>query len=298
MMLTLTGIPATYNIPPEYCTRYLYQAHAASALHHTHTHIRRQTHTHTRLCNILQSGNMPSSWPQPAVLENLLNADNLGTKNGGKTATTPTDGDDAPSSPLYDHRVLALYKFVSPKIPKESLPALKAELETICRQHLARGTFLIAEEGINGTICYPFRHKAAAATAISTATTAVVDEDSLATVTQESIVERKEDGDELLSLLQAKFDGSLRIRISPADRPVFARLKIKIKSEIVTMHWQGDKQNSKNSARSSASRGSHDPDACHDRHAAHGGWSPLQATMGYIRVAAEPQLSHKSYRAA
>uniref|UniRef100_A0A7S4AK43 Rhodanese domain-containing protein n=2 Tax=Pseudo-nitzschia australis TaxID=44445 RepID=A0A7S4AK43_9STRA len=190
---------------------------------------------------------MPSSWPQPAVLENLLNADNLGTKNGGKTATTPTDGDDAPSSPLYDHRVLALYKFVSPKIPKESLPALKAELETICRQHLARGTFLIAEEGINGTICYPFRHKAAAATAISTATTAVVDEDSLATVTQESIVERKEDGDELLSLLQAKFDGSLRIRISPADRPVFARLKIKIKSEIVTMHWQGDKQNSKNS---------------------------------------------------
>ena len=42
--------------------------------------------------------------------------------------------------------------------------------------------------------------------------------------------------DNLLEFLQSKFNNSLRIRISRADQPVFSRLKIKIKSEIVTMH--------------------------------------------------------------
>ncbi len=145
---------------------------------------------------------MPSkSWPQPAVLENLLD---------GKTKST-----------TYDHRVLALYKFVSPKIPKESLPDLKKELEAVCRQYFARGTLLIAEEGINGTVCYPFPQSKNA------------DKDGN---------DKDEDiCDELLSFLQEKFNG-LRIRISAAEKPVFARLKIKIKSEIVTMHWWGDNQ--------------------------------------------------------
>ncbi len=142
---------------------------------------------------------MPSSWPQPAVLQNLLPSS---TDNSQSTTNSS------------DHRVLALYKFVSPRLPKEGLPDLKKELETVCRQYCARGTLLIAEEGINGTICYPFKQSA--------------DDDD------------KESGDELLSFLRSKF-GDPRIRMSVADKPVFARLKIKIKSEIVTMHWWGDK---------------------------------------------------------
>ena len=106
-------------------------------------------------------------------------------------------------------RVLALYKFVSPPLPQGILPSLKAELEEACKKKGARGTLLIAPEGINGTICYPF-------------------DDS----------DGKEENleDPLLSFLQSKFDNALRIRLSKADRIVFARLKIKIKSEIVTLH--------------------------------------------------------------
>ena len=177
---------------------------------------------------------MPLSWPQPAVLQNLLPSstvvESTGTKDGNGKSTS--------AAPLYDHRVLALYKFVSPKLPKEGLPKLKKELETVCRQHSARGTLLIAEEGINGTICYPFQQPPSEST--STAATAETN------CEDESVTDGKNDqennGDELLSFLQAKFDGSLRIRISVAEKPVFARLKIKIKSEIVTMHWEGDQQ--------------------------------------------------------
>ena len=154
---------------------------------------------------------MPTSWPQPAVLQNLLPS----TTEGKEQSTT--------SSVSFDHRVLALYKFVSPKIPKDSLPDLKKELETVCRQYSARGTLLIAEEGINGTICYPYSQQDENG-----------NEDS-------SSDKNKQSSDELLSFLQGKFDNSLRIRVSAADKPVFARLKIKIKSEIVTMHWWGDK---------------------------------------------------------
>jgi predicted sulfurtransferase len=173
---------------------------------------------------------MPTSWPQPAVLTNLLShptAADVQTANDSKSTSAPS---------AYDHRVLALYKFVSPKFSKECLPSLKIQLETICRQHSARGTLLIAEEGINGTICYPFKES----------TVNKTDQLSDGNYSDDSL--RKRDGesrDALLSFLQAKFDGSLRIRVSVADRPVFARLKIKIKSEIVTMHWQGDKTSGK-----------------------------------------------------
>jgi UPF0176 protein len=105
------------------------------------------------------------------------------------------------------HRVLTLYKFVSPSLPENSLKDLQAEIETECRKYRGRGTFLLAQEGINGTICYPFSPK--------------------------------QEKDPLLDYLQSKFDNSLRIRLSSTDRAIFARLKIKIKSEIVTMHQEG-----------------------------------------------------------
>ena len=170
-----------------------------------------------------------TSWPQPAVLENLLPSSTFTStvvesfSSDGKTKST-TDTD--PSNYNYTHRVLALYKFVSPKIPKEDLPNLKKELETVCRHHSARGTLLIAEEGINGTICYPFRQFD---------TNYNCNDDSVSKKHAETDTQ-----DKLLFSLQEKFDGALRIRKSVADRPVFARLKIKIKSEIVTMQWWGD----------------------------------------------------------
>ncbi len=160
---------------------------------------------------------MPSSWPQPAVIQNLLPS-STGSPEGKKHSTT--------SSVSYDHRVLALYKFVSPKFPKDDLPDLKKELETVCRRYSARGTLLIAEEGINGTICYPYPTQDENCNEVS------------------SSEKDRQSSDELLSFLRGKFGNSLRIRISAADKPVFARLKIKIKSEIVTMHWWGDKPNS------------------------------------------------------
>jgi UPF0176 protein len=109
--------------------------------------------------------------------------------------------DNKTSPPAF--RVLAFYKFVSPKLARESLKPLQSELETTCRAYHTRGTLLLAEEGINGTICYSFS--------------------------------KQSTSDPLLEFLQSKFEG-LRIRISASDHHVFARLKVKIKHEIVTMH--------------------------------------------------------------
>lgn len=114
------------------------------------------------------------------------------------------------------YRVLALYKFVKPRLSKESLKELQADIETACQSHHVKGTLLLAEEGINGTICYPFDHHN--------------NDDNSSTQQQHG------DDDTLLMFLQSKFDNALRIRISTADRAPFARFKIKIKKEIVTMH--------------------------------------------------------------
>jgi UPF0176 protein len=103
-------------------------------------------------------------------------------------------------------RVLALYKFVTPKLETGSLKPLQKELQDTCLNYRARGTLLLAEEGINGTICYPFPIPS--------------------------------NDDPLLNFIQSKFEG-LRIRISEADYYVFSRLKIKVKKEIVTIHQDG-----------------------------------------------------------
>jgi UPF0176 protein len=119
-----------------------------------------------------------------------------------KSTPTMSEVQDNETSPTA-FRVLAFYKFVSPKLARESLKPLQSELETTCRAYHTRGTLLLAEEGINGTICYPFFEQSTS--------------------------------DPLLDFLRSKFEG-LRIRTSASDHYVFARLKIKIKHEIVTMH--------------------------------------------------------------
>jgi len=191
---------------------------------------------------------MPSSWPQPAVLRSITQNKN----DDGKEYNT--------------YRVLALYKFVSPVIPISSLPDLKSELELLCRQYSARGTILLAEEGINGTICYPFKKKSKLKIIIvdsdkvddKTLTTAITkkendtknvnnddndynEEKKEHNSEQSTDIDDDDENDDLLSFLQNKFDHSLRIRISNADQSIFSRLKIRIKSEIVTMQKEGDK---------------------------------------------------------
>jgi UPF0176 protein len=101
------------------------------------------------------------------------------------------------------HRVLALYKFVDEKFDQETLNALRSELQQQCQEQDARGTLLLAKEGINGTICYPFEGK---------------------------------DDDSLLKFLLSKFGDDLRIRVSEASFNCFPRMKVKIKGEVVSIH--------------------------------------------------------------
>ena len=100
--------------------------------------------------------------------------------------------------------VLALYKFVT--IPKESVADFRKEVEEKLRSVKARGTILLAIEGINGTICYP--EKAAGGPS----------------------------SDSVLDYLQNhQYFAGLRTRVSYTDTPIFHRLKVKIKKEIVTI---------------------------------------------------------------
>lgn len=98
-------------------------------------------------------------------------------------------------------KVAALYKFVA--LP--DFEALRPEIMDFCRDHAIRGTLLLAPEGINGTV-------AGSAEDITT------------------LIKWLEDGN--------LFGGRLRgaeIKYSYADAMPFNRLKIRLKSEIVTL---------------------------------------------------------------
>ena len=102
--------------------------------------------------------------------------------------------------PEQRHIVLALYKFVT--IPEKDIPSLQNEVEATLRSANAKGTILLAAEGINGTICYP----------------------------------AKEVGDLVQDYLQNhRYFMGLRTRTSHVDAAVFHRLKVKVKKEIVTI---------------------------------------------------------------
>lgn len=97
------------------------------------------------------------------------------------------------------HRIVALYKFVTPNLEYETLKPMQKVLESFCLSHNVRGTLILSTEGINGTICYP----------------------SL-------------EIDEVMNHLQNLFPG-VRTRVSHDNRNVFPRLRIKIKPQIVSM---------------------------------------------------------------
>jgi UPF0176 protein len=97
--------------------------------------------------------------------------------------------------------VSALYKFVS--LPDYA--ELRAPLLAVCNQHGVKGSLLLAAEGINGTIAGTPAGIAAVETYV---------------------------------LSDARFRG-LELKHSSAATPIFGRMKIKLKREIVTMGLPG-----------------------------------------------------------
>jgi UPF0176 protein len=98
--------------------------------------------------------------------------------------------------------VLALYKFVTPKLTESKVVQQKEDIEAFLRQHNVRGCILLSTEGINGTVCYPD---------INTGTNHLICE-----------------------YFKENVPG-IRIRLSYANENVFFRLRVRIKKEIVTM---------------------------------------------------------------
>lgn len=144
-----------------------------------------------------------ADYRKPFILLSVLLSSNLFdvALQGIKMATiTNSEVKNLKSSP---HRVLALYKFVETKFEQDELNELRSQLQEKCQQYDARGTLLLAREGINGTICYPF----------------------------EGVSD-----DPMLTFLQSKFGDDLRIRISDSHFNCFPRMKVKVKGEIVSIH--------------------------------------------------------------
>ena len=92
---------------------------------------------------------------------------------------------------------MAFYGFTA----MEGLPALQLELKALAEQGSVRGTILLAEEGVNGTISGP-----------DAGVTAVLDR-----------------------LRQLPGLGGLEAKFSRAEQQTFHRLKVRLKREIVTM---------------------------------------------------------------
>jgi UPF0176 protein len=98
--------------------------------------------------------------------------------------------------------ILALYHFPSPKLTEERVDTLRDEIEVFLLSHHARGTIVLATEGINGTICYPKNNN--------------------------------DNNDSVVSFFSELFP-QLQTRLSFHKEHVFYRLKVRIKPEIVTM---------------------------------------------------------------
>lgn len=103
------------------------------------------------------------------------------------------------STECYPFTILALYQFLEQKISAETVKQHRDHLEAFLRPFTVRGMLILAEEGINGTICFPSEHK-----------------------------------DTILDQLFHQFP-KLRTRLSYHHENVFFRLKVRIKPEIVTL---------------------------------------------------------------
>jgi UPF0176 protein len=136
--------------------------------------------------------------------------------NANESDTDTNTASESPSSSTYC--ILAFYKFVqtTPLPSSNEISVLRSEIESVFREHHARGNVLLAPEGINGTVCYPLQ-------------------DLLLDDTNNGVHGNSEEcHNAVLEFLTTKFEG-IRTRISWSSSAVFTRLKIRIKSEIVTM---------------------------------------------------------------
>jgi predicted sulfurtransferase len=115
------------------------------------------------------------------------------------------------------YRILAFYRFVPVPFEDSLVVNVRDELEKVLRGFQSRGTVLVACEGVNGTICYPLVEPEP-------------ENSEPCGKDQERCL-----SDPALSFLTERFPG-LRTNISCSNgRHVFHRLKVRIKTEIVTM---------------------------------------------------------------
>ena len=103
------------------------------------------------------------------------------------------------------YAVCALYKFVS--LP--DFEQIQPELKALCQAHKIKGTLLMAKEGLNGTIC-------------------AADDDMRA------FVHELETG----PLFHGRLEG-WEIKYSTAQEMAFAKMKVRLKKEIVTLGVPG-----------------------------------------------------------
>ena len=186
-----------------------------------------------------------------AVLLRIKMEDSINNDNTSRDIMTH------PSPPPKEYRILAIYRFVpltdstasnsssatttQQQLPPEQNPTLRAlqsELVIALRSYYVKGTLLIAPEGINGTICYPYPVPA---------DTSSTTKDGGASNNEQGGASNNNDDDPVYNYLKThpKFGGAeLRTRLSVwrngddsinEPQQAFARLKIKIKSEIVTL---------------------------------------------------------------
>ena len=166
-----------------------------------------------------------------------------------------------------EYRILALYRFV-PLIPSPNenadataahperhptLKALQTELYDALRPMEVRGTLLLAPEGINGTICYPYTSKDANASSDGSNGEISGDNDAVYQYlkshplfggdnlrTRLSVWRdfyNEEDDVSAMANSDNNLDDEAVKKIQELKQPqqAFQRLKIKIKAEIVTM---------------------------------------------------------------
>lgn len=117
------------------------------------------------------------------------------------------------TNPIESYEVLAFYKFksnselkLSSNSDKEDLKLAQKSIQEWCLSINAMGCIIIAHEGINGTICFPCNA---------------------------SNVNDSEFTKELIK--EQPYLSNIRMNISYSTKQIFHRLKVKIKSEIVTM---------------------------------------------------------------
>lgn len=134
--------------------------------------------------------------------------------------------------------ILAFYQFLTPTpAPNDvccegdvrELQEWRTELDAVLRRHEARGSVLLAAaEGINGTICYPssfapsFQHHKSD------------NDNGNDKVHVDDNEDRHQQDDVIETYLRHRFP-KLKTRRSYSATPVYHRLKVRIKKEIVTM---------------------------------------------------------------